>query len=96
MEEKDIENLSLKGLKAFVQVCRAMSPEMKILKEDLKEIIKVLEKASENHKNTLGKRLKILYFCRDGLCEKTKSKNERRKHNNQDKIPLEIWLCKSS
>lgn len=44
MENKDIANLSLKGLKAFVQVCRAKSPEMRMLMEDLKEIIKTLEK----------------------------------------------------
>ena len=43
MEGKDIENLSLKGLKAFIETCRAESPEMKMLKDDLKKIIKAIE-----------------------------------------------------
>ncbi len=43
MERSDIANVSLKGLKAFVEVCRAKSPEMKILKGDLKTVIKAIE-----------------------------------------------------
>jgi len=43
MEGKDIANLSLKGLKAFIETCRAESPEMKMLKDDLKKIIKAIE-----------------------------------------------------
>ena len=43
MERNDIANVSLKGLKAFVKVCNAKSPEMKILKDDLKTVIKAIE-----------------------------------------------------
>ena len=43
MERSDIANVSLKGLKAFVKVCNAKSPEMKILKDDLKTVIKAIE-----------------------------------------------------
>ena len=51
MERNDIANVSLKGLKAFVKVCNAKSPEMKILKDDLKTVIKAIE--SRNSCKTL-------------------------------------------
>lgn len=43
MERKDIESLSLKGLKAFIKTCKAKSPEMKMIKSDLEEVIKTIE-----------------------------------------------------
>lgn len=43
MERKDVESLSLKGLKAFIKTCMARSPEMKMIKSDLKKVIKAIE-----------------------------------------------------
>lgn len=51
MERSDIANVSLKGLKAFVKVCKAKSPKVKMLKEDLKKVIKVLD--SKNSREIL-------------------------------------------
>ena len=43
MERKEIESLSLKGLKVFFKTCMAKSPEMEMIKSDLKIVIKAIE-----------------------------------------------------